>query len=40
MTIALKYLRDCGLAQNDEEAVAVENEVVTHQAGRFTRKPL
>jgi phage terminase large subunit-like protein len=31
MTQALRYLRDCGMAFNDEEVVAEENERVTHR---------
>lgn len=30
-TMALKYLRDCGLAQNDEEVRGEENQRVVPQ---------
>ena len=30
-TQALKYLREVGMAQNDEDVVAEENERVTHR---------
>jgi hypothetical protein len=40
MTQGLRYLRDVGMAQNDEEVVAEENERVTHSARRFRRSAL
>jgi predicted phage terminase large subunit-like protein len=40
MTQGLRYLRDCGLAQNDEEVSAEENERVTHDARRFRKRAL
>jgi hypothetical protein len=40
MTQGLRYLRDNGMAQNDEEVVAEENERVTHDARRFKRSAL
>jgi predicted phage terminase large subunit-like protein len=33
-TLALKYLRDCGLAQTDEEAAQVQNDKVVHRGRR------
>lgn len=36
----LRFLRDSGLAQNDEEVLAEENEAVTHHARRFKRSAL
>lgn len=38
MTQALRYVRDCGLAQGDDEVRAKENERVTFQARRLRSK--
>jgi predicted phage terminase large subunit-like protein len=40
MTQALRYLRDVGMAQNDEETATEDNERVTHSARRFKRSAL
>ena len=40
MTQALRYLRDVGLAQNDQETRDAEQEAVTHDSRRYTRKAL
>jgi hypothetical protein len=40
MTQALKYLRDAGLANDDDEAKAEENEAAMHNARRYKRSSL
>jgi predicted phage terminase large subunit-like protein len=40
MTMALRFLRDVGMARNDEEARAEEAERVTHDARRYRRKAI
>jgi hypothetical protein len=40
MTMSLRYLRDVGMAKNDEEARAEEEEAVTHNARRYKRTSL
>ena len=36
-TLALKYLRDCGLAQTDQEAAQVQNDKIVHRGRRAGR---
>jgi predicted phage terminase large subunit-like protein len=40
MTLALRYLRDVGMARNDEETRAEADEAVTHGMRRHRLKPL
>jgi predicted phage terminase large subunit-like protein len=40
MTQGLRYLRDVGMAQNDEEVRSEENDRVTHDARRFRKRAL
>jgi hypothetical protein len=39
MTQVLRYLRDCGLAQNDDEVRAEDNERVMHRPRRKALYP-